>query len=439
MLAALAVRAEQAPPLTLEQAARLALERNPAAEATSARIKAAGSRMEQARAGYLPKVNYMESAARSNNPVFVFGSLLSQRQFTEANFRVDPLNRPDFLNNFQSLVSVEQTLWDGGQTRLQIRGAELGKSLASEDDRLTRMQLVAGAGRAYLGAVLAGESLRAAREAVKSAEADLARAESVRAAGMSTDADVLAIRVHLASVKEQAIRRGYDLEVARAALNQALGLPLDTPHHLTTPLTAAALSETPTAELETRAAGKRPEAVQAQAAAQMAETQSRAARLALLPQVSARASFEADRQRFVTRAGSNWYFGAALRWNLFNGGADKARIAEAAYLVESAQAQEKRLQSALRLEVRKAMADVKAAAERLELTVATIAMADENLRITKNRFDAGLTTVTELLRSETALLDARTRRLAAIHDQRVATIALDLAAGTLSEESDVLK
>ena len=49
---------------------------------------------------------------------------------------------------------------------------------------------------------------------------------------------------------------------------------------------------------------------------------------------------------------------------------------------------------------------------------AAVAQAEESLRITKNRYDSGLTTVTDLLRNETALLEARTRRLAAIHDQR---------------------
>ena len=48
---------------------------------------------------------------------------------------------------------------------------------------------------------------------------------------MSTDVDVLSIRVHLAAVTEQRIQRAADLDVAKAALNDALGLPLDAPHH----------------------------------------------------------------------------------------------------------------------------------------------------------------------------------------------------------------
>ncbi len=87
-----------------------------------------------------------------------------------------------------------------------------------------------------------------AGEAVRSAEADLERAENVRTAGMATDADVLAIRVHLAPMREQEIRRGYDAQIALAALNEALGLPLDTPHELTTALTPLPAAEGPMAQ-----------------------------------------------------------------------------------------------------------------------------------------------------------------------------------------------
>jgi hypothetical protein len=43
-------------------------------------------RIRQAPAGMLPKVDYPESLTRSNNPVFVFSSLLMQHQFTQGNF-----------------------------------------------------------------------------------------------------------------------------------------------------------------------------------------------------------------------------------------------------------------------------------------------------------------------------------------------------------------
>jgi outer membrane protein TolC len=49
-----------------------------------------------------------------------------------------------------------------------------------------------------------------------------------------------------------------------------------------------------------------------------------------------------------------------------------------------------------------------------------------------------MTTVTDLLRNETAALETRTRLLAAVHDQRVAAAMLEYAAGRLSADSEVL-
>src|SRR6266699_5085427 len=84
----------------------------------------------------------------------------------------------------------------------------------------------------------------------------------LRSAGMSTDSDVLSIRVHLARVGEQQIRRAADLDVARAALNDGLGLPLDTSHTLTTALTPLKLPESLLADYERNALRERPEARQ---------------------------------------------------------------------------------------------------------------------------------------------------------------------------------
>src|SRR5687767_4997616 len=83
--------------LSLQQAVRLALDKHPAVEASVASTRAADSRVGQARAAFLPRVGFAESWARSDNPVFVFSSLLTQHQFTESNFQIGPLNRPDFL------------------------------------------------------------------------------------------------------------------------------------------------------------------------------------------------------------------------------------------------------------------------------------------------------------------------------------------------------
>src|SRR5436309_1195491 len=92
-------------PLTLRQAVDLALISNPLATASKAGEAEAEARIRQERSGYLPRVQFSESFQRSNNPVFVFSSLLTQHQFSQANFAVDGLSRPDALNNYQSRLT----------------------------------------------------------------------------------------------------------------------------------------------------------------------------------------------------------------------------------------------------------------------------------------------------------------------------------------------
>lgn len=425
-------------PLSLRQAVRLALQDNQAITASAAGLRASASRVQQARAGMLPKLNYSESFTRSDNPVFVFGSLLTQHQFGAQDFNLGPLNRPASLNNFQSQLAVDQPLYDAGQTRHAVDSARLGRQITEEDQRRTRMQVIAGVVRTYYGAVLAAESLKTAEQALRSAEADLTRAESVQAAGMSTNVDVLSIRVHLAAVTEQRIQRAADLDVAKSALNDALGLPLDAPHALTTPLRPLDLPDLTLASLERDASATRPEARQTHLAADLARTEADSARGALLPQVNFHAAFEADRQQFINRGGANWLASIGLRWNLFNGSADKARIEESTHWLERAHADEQRVDSAVRLDVRRAWADLRAAGQRIEVAQAAMAEAGESLRITQNRYQAGMSNVTDLLRNETAVIESRTRYLAAVHDQRIAATMLDLAAGRLSADSEVL-
>ena len=173
-------------------------------------------------------------------------------------------------------------------------------------------------------------------------------------------------------------------------------------------------------------------------ATSLADAQAASARSSLLPQVTLHGAYEADRQRFVTRGGDNWLVSIGLRWNLFNGFGDKARIEESKFAQQRSAAEAARTDSAIRLQVHRAYADLHAATQRIEVAQASVAEAEESLRITQNRYEAGISNVTDLLRTETTVLEARTRHLAAVRDQRIAAAMLELAAGTLTPDSAVV-
>jgi outer membrane protein len=426
-------------PLTLSEAVKLALTRHPSLEAASARVQAAESRIAQARAGWLPRATYTEGFQDGNNPVYVFGALLTQHQFTAADFNLGSLNRPDPLSNFQSQVSVDQVVYDFGATRGAVQAARIGKQMTEEERRRVELALIAGVARAYHGVALTAESLHLAEESLKSANADLERSRSLQRAGVATDADVLSVQVHASSMSEYRARAAADLRIAHAALNEALALPLDDEHTLTTPMESPQLPGDTGPARENQAANLRPELLSARLGKDLGAAQESAAKAQYWPVFGLRGVFEADRQNFASKGGANWLFVASARWTLFDGNRTRASVAEARHLQAAAAASERQMNAAVRLEVRRAEANLDASRERVATTRDTVAQAEESLRIIRNRYSNGLATVTDLLRSETALLESKTRRLAALYDQRTAAVQLEAATGALNGDSDVLK
>ena len=443
-VAALAVLRGPAPlkaqeALSLEEAVRLALDHNPALRAADAAEGGASERVAAARGGYFPEVNYSESFQWGNNPVYVFGSLLQQHRFQASNFDLPSLNRPDALTNFSSQLTAEHVVFDGNKARDRWRSAQLGLEMTREQQRQARMDVLAAVAGAYYGAVLARENHQVAEEALATAEADLERALALRQAGMTTDADVLSLRVSRSEQQERLIRAENDFELAQARLNDWMGAPLTAGYTFSSSLRPAPAVEMDMPQAEAQALEQRPEALQAKIALNLAQAQGRLAQAELLPEIKVMGTFEASRQGFASRGGSNWMTGATLRWNLFRGGEDRARRAETSFLQTQRVEEQRQVSSALRLEVRQAFLSLEAANRRMDVGEAAMAQAEESHRITANRYDAGLANVTELLNSQTSWSEAKTRYLAAVFDQRVATIMVEHAAGTLNPSSEALR
>ncbi|MEZ5365291.1 MAG: TolC family protein [Bryobacterales bacterium] len=426
-------------PLALEEAARIALESHPALEAASAGVDEASARVRAAQSGYLPKLSWQESYTRSNNPVFAFGSLLNQRRFTESNFAIQSLNNPSSIQNFQSLLRVEQTVWDANRTKNAIRAARLQEELSREQRRGGEADVLLGVVRTYFGAVVAAEGLKVAETSVESARADRERAQSMFDSGMTTQAGVLAVQAHLAELEQNRIQAAGDAEIAQSALADALGLDLDVRRTLATPLSAAPRPAGTLEEFLARARENRADLKLAALGVDLAEAGIDQAKSNRLPMVIAQGALEADRARFVDQGGGNWLAGAALRWDLWRGGETRAKLDAARAAEHRAAALRRRAVSGVELEVRKAWTDFDSATERLKVADAAVSQAQESLRIVRDRHEAGLETVTELLRSQTALIGAQFRRLGALYDQRIARAALDHAAGVLSLTSEALQ
>ncbi|MCR4373324.1 MAG: TolC family protein, partial [Acidobacteria bacterium] len=109
--------------LTLPDAIEAALARNPGLQAARAQADRASADASVARSAWWPRLTATEAWQRSNQPVFAFGSLLSARQFTAADFAVSRLNSPGATNLFTTRLGVGQIVFDGGRTSGAVAAA----------------------------------------------------------------------------------------------------------------------------------------------------------------------------------------------------------------------------------------------------------------------------------------------------------------------------
>jgi len=423
----LAARAAAQTPLTLAEAIARARTQNPDAGGTAAAEREAGERVKQARAGYLPRVDVVESWQRGNHPVFVFSSLLAQRQFTAADFALDALNHPGAVDNFRSTVMVEQSLFDAG-TRANVTAADIGHDMASTSRTVVDHDLAEAVTNAYGRVLVAAAASLSASAAVDTARADRELAGNRRDAGLVTDADVLQLDVYVSRMREQQIRAMSDERIARAELNQLMGEPLGEAFALDRSPQASVIEATDLAALEAEALENRPAVKLAVLQQRLAGATEAAARAAFLPQVSAQGGWEFNGGAWNARA-SSWVVGAVARFNVFRGFSDTARLAEAREQTARRALEREKAETAARLDVHIAVARLDAARASDAVGRAAVEQARESRRIVRDRYEAGLIDVTSLMRAAEAVMQAETQQTAAQVAVLTGTAALERTLG----------
>ncbi len=417
--------------LTLAQAVKTALEKHPALRIAEYQVAAAASGVDQARAGFFPRVDFSEGFSRSDNPVYAFGSLLNQGRFTAADFAVNNLNHPDPITNWRTNLTGSVPLFLGGRNVLGYQQAQLGRDAAEQGRARVEQEIVFNVIRAYSAVLLSREAQTAVEASVRTADANLSAAEARYETGLSVASDALAAKVRLARLREEAIAAASQVRLSRFALNEAMGLPLDRSDRIVGQLALPPLVFERADGLELIARDNRPDYRQADLEAQRLEKEVLRAKGALLPTMHLMGNYEINNNRFSSDGQDSWSVGVVLNLNLFNGGVDRARIAEAQANHQRALAQRERLAAAIGLEAHEAFLAHQTARDRFTVSREAVTQAEEGLRIVQDRYDAGLTTIVELLDSEMALTAARTNLTRTLYDATVSQARLDLSLGRL--------
>jgi outer membrane protein TolC len=263
---------------------------------------------------------------------------------------------------------------------------------------------------------------------VTSAREDLARAERRRDAGLATDADVLALVVHLADLQHRAIQSEGDAAVARAELNRLMGAPIQQTFQAVAPMDDIAGPAPDATALLEEAGRARPELRRAEAARRLSDAVRKQARAALMPRLFATAVVDASGTQFDDRA-SAWIAGGEVRWTFSAGGAERARQKAAVEAAARASAESDDVRLAVQVDVITALSRLNAARAREAAGRSSVEQARESQRIVRDRFEAGMAGVTDVLRASTARLESEANRVSALVDTMVSGAMLRRAVG----------
>jgi outer membrane protein len=416
----------------------MALEKNPQRKMALADQRAAEAGVQEARAGLLPRVSFTESATRGNDPVYAFGTRLRQERFTVADFALNRLNTPTPIGNFSSRFSGNWNLFDSFANVKSVARARNLQQAAGHQLERADQEIIFRVVQAYLGLLLAQKQQDVAEQSAKTAQSILDRSRARYESGVVVQSDLLSAQVRLAGRQEELIRARNNVAFAAAQLDTAMGVPPDTESQPSQALSQGALPQAVLADLEKQALASRPDLKQIEAQ-QMAQGKSVfMARSAFGPRLNAFGGWETDSATLSRVQGNNWVAGLELQLDLFQGGAKKAQLTREKALQERIAAARQAAGDQVRLEVRRAYYDFDSARQQVGVAQAAVGQAEESMRVNQNRYDAGITTITDLLTIEEATRRAQTDYWEAVYRLRTSYANLELATGTLSASSPVI-
>lgn len=420
-------------PLTLGQAIQQALGASPEGKLANASSQVAKADAALARTQLLPQLNFTEDISRGNDPVYVFGTKLRQQRFSQADFSIDSLNRPVPVGDFVTRFSGSWTAFDSFKTQKTIRSADLMRKSTESSAKAVDQKIVLDVVQAYQSVLYAERQIAIARHEQATAEALLNSVDEHVKAGLAVDSDRMSAEVNVAERKQELIAAQGGLELAWAQLRMAMGSPdlRETPLEPIQPhdFQQAALEE----EMQTAYKTRPDLSALTQAQSAQAEAVS-AAKMSFGPHVSAYGNWEQDRSTFAGSGGNNWVAGVQIGIDIAPFG-KRAQLAHEVAAKQRVDAQLAGYQQQIRLQVTQAHIQRQTAQLSLDTARAAMGQSAESLRILQNRYGAGLSTITDLLRAEDAERASQNNYWHAVYGNAVSYAQLLFATGTLTPEA----
>jgi outer membrane protein TolC len=406
--------------LALEEAVNIGLENAPLIIARIGDYVAAQQRVNQALAPLLPQLTGSGSYGRLRSISTVTGAA-------------------GYTDFGSASVTASQLLFDFGRT---WAAKDVAKSSAEalkevlEAQKLDIAQLVK---TQYFTLLLSKRLVQVNLAALDRAEVNLRSAKGFFQVGTQPKSFVTRAEVDVANARVNVIRAQNAVNLARVALNTAMGIAVNAPTEVRNLL---AYQEFPTNRdlLVSEALRNRPEYRQVKAQAEAADASVRQTFRDFFPNlfgsgtygitgVTGAPAFNSRSTSGFIDSGNEWNVGLTLSWSIFDGGARIARYKEAKASLEASQARVRDAELQIWQNVEQSYLNLGEGEERIGAAQKAVESAEENYQLARGRFDAGVANIIELTDAQLALTQAQSDEAQALSDYRIAIARLERALG----------
>jgi len=337
-------------------------------------------------------------------------------------------------NNYTLKLTLQQPIFTGFKLSGASEIAEYNYMASKETFTADRNTLVYNIKEKYWNLFKANEVKKVVDENVGQVKAHLEDIQNLFKQGLATKNELLRVQVQLSEAQLRQIDANNAVKLANISLNNTINIPLSTEIVLKENVEKGSDNLLNIDDLTEKAYKNRPELKAMDFRVKASETGIKVAKSAWYPQVYLQGTYDYDRpnQRIFPSTdefNGTWNMSVSLQMNLWNWGqtVDQTTQAEAQY-AETKDTYES-LKDAVALELTQNYLNVIRAKERITVAESTTSQAEENYRVTSEKFKNGLVLNTDLVDAEVDLLQAKTNYVQAVVDYQLAKANLEKSIG----------
>jgi outer membrane protein len=354
---------------------------------------------------------------------------------------IDTFQAPGFTfgtpQNWSSQIKLVQSLYEGGRMLSALRAARLTRQQSFLRYQTVLADTVLAVQVAFYDVLLAEQQIKVEEASVELLTRELTDTTRRYDAGTVPRFNVLRAEVELANARPKLISARNNFRISKNNLANLLGLKLPSEPGEEIPLSVAGKLEAepfdiPLPRAVTLALQQRTELGALSKAQALRKEDLLTARAGYKPSIQGYVGYDVHNSMLsqdLSYVDRGWIGGAQLTWNLFDGFRTQGRIVEATAKYERAGVDLDDMARRIELDVRTAYSNFIEAREVLDTQKKVQEEADEALRLARARYEAGTGTQLDVLSAQTALTEARTTQIQALHDYAAARARLERAVG----------